>query len=230
MKEVNGVFIYEESDFVDWDPELKPYKVPFHSDKIYMVWTGGRKFNVEHAQKYGSSLGPEDRDETGVIQAQSILEGKHSADMCSLCNKPHYQKNWAPGDHLRYILKHNVCFHCAHWEMHIEHPTPVIIDGTMYTPGGATTGGFRGMGGRRFDIEFTSGLYVGQKITTFDLWSGGTMPQYWREKIPDNAKFLNGAERVDLPHVETSTCWEGSNTKAEPYPQFKTLKLSDPHG
>jgi hypothetical protein len=83
----------------------------------------------------------------------------------------------------------------------------------------------RGMAGRRFDIEYIDpSIYVGQRTTTFDLWSGSTMPEHLRAIFPDTARFLGGAEKVQ---VGETTCWNPSDHKSEPYPLPKTLKPTD---
>lgn len=65
----------------------------------------------------------------------------------------------------------------------------VVVDGEHYRIGaGKTT--FRGFGGRRFDIEFLDG----RKVTTRDLWHQGVIPPKWRERFPDNARFVTPAE------------------------------------
>lgn len=45
---------------------------------------------------------------------------------------------------------------------------------------------FKGFGGRRFAIEF----FDGRKVTTHDLWHQGVVPPKWRERYPDNARFV----------------------------------------
>ena len=107
-------------------------------------------------------------------------------------------------------------------------PSETIIDGYVYTPGNRTSGSFRGMAGRRFDIEYIEpSIFAGKRITTFDLWAGGQMPDWLRAKWPDTAKFLNGAEGVDLGKGGIiERCWNPSMSRAEPYPLPKTLTES----
>lgn len=119
------------------------------------------------------------------------------------------------------MLNARLCYSCNHWRdfdnrLSSDHEKMTIIDGTIYTPGSQTSGQFRGMGGRRFDIEYIApSLFAGQRITTFDLWSGGPMPEWLREKYPDTAVFLNGAERCQ---VGKTGCWNPSDNKTDPYP------------
>lgn len=114
-----------------------------------------------------------------------------------------------------------LCFTCNNWndfdkQLSVEHSKRTIIGGTVYTPGNRTSGEFRGMAGRRFDIEYIEpSVYAGQRTTTFDLWTGGAMPEWLQKKYPDTAIFLNGAERCQ---VGDTGCWNPSDSKTEPYP------------
>lgn len=62
----------------------------------------------------------------------------------------------------------------------------VVVDANLYTIGSAKAGGFRGFSGRRFDIEF----FDGRTVTTRNLWDHGVIPPKWRERYPDNARFV----------------------------------------
>ena len=118
------------------------------------------------------------------------------------------------------ILNRLLCFHCNYWHdederLSSDYNKSTIIDGRIYSPGNRTTGEFRGMAGRRFDIEYIGdSAYKGQVITTFDLWSGSDMPEKLRQKYPDTARFYNGAEKAQ---VGPTTCWNPSDTKQPPY-------------
>jgi hypothetical protein len=114
-----------------------------------------------------------------------------------------------------------LCYTCNHWNdfdtrLAADHGKLTIIDGAIYTPGNNTSGQFRGMAGRRFDIEYIEpSAYAGQRATTFDLWTGGGMPDWLQKKYADTAVFLNGAERCQ---VGETGCWNPSDNKTEPYP------------
>lgn len=118
------------------------------------------------------------------------------------------------------LLERRLCYMCNYWhefaeKLENEHHTMTLIGGHVYTPGNRTSGEMRGMAGRRFDIEYIGrSAYVGQRVTTFDLWSGSTLPDHLKAKFPDTAVFLNGAERCQIG--ETG-CWEPSSNKTEPY-------------
>jgi hypothetical protein len=132
------------------------------------------------------------------------------------------------------MLERKLCFTCNYWEDRKvefvgEHRKMTIIDGHVYSPGNRTSGSFRGMAGRRFDIEYIApSIYASQRITTFDLWSGSTMPEELQALFPDTAIFLNGAERVTLTG-DIQTCWSPSSNKTEAYPLPQTLRANAEH-
>lgn len=146
---------------------------------------------------------------------------------CKECGKE--DENTFSDDYYYPMVLNRLCFYCCYYhkldeKMSTKHLQMTIIDGHIYTPGNRTTGPFRGMAGRRFDIEYIEpSIYAGQKITTFDLWSGSTMPEWIAKKYPNTAKFLGQAEKVTL-QGETTTCWNPSDGRLPPYPLPNTLK------
>lgn len=119
------------------------------------------------------------------------------------------------------------CFYCDHareteeW-LDRNYNKVTIINGRIYTPGNRTEGAFRGMAGRRFDIEYTDkSKYAGTRITTYDLWGGSTLSDRLREKFPDTARFLNEKDEAYQAErkVNDITCFNSlrDNSK-KPYP------------
>jgi hypothetical protein len=131
------------------------------------------------------------------------------------------------------MVELGLCFYCLYDVELIErleknHARMTIIDGHIYGPGSRTTGDFRGMAGRRFDIEYIEpSVWAGHKVTTFDLWSGAGVPDDARGRFPDTARFLNGAEKVAL-QGKIKTAWEGSSRTGEPFPLPNTLPEGGP--
>jgi len=111
-------------------------------------------------------------------------------EKCNICGGD-YRENYAEGEHLSKILELHLCFTCAFWSLKVENPPAIIIDGVGYSLGSGKQGG---MGGRRFDIKKNDG----ETITTNDLWTCGIIPERWREKLKDNAEFINGAKMVKV--------------------------------
>lgn len=118
------------------------------------------------------------------------------------------------------------CFSCAFWEIRLATPDPdrLVINGWVYSVGeepsdkqrrSGRTGGL-GMAGRRFDIELDNG----RRFTTHNLWSGGEIPALYRDRLPDNAKFVSGS-REKAGEV---TCWNPADYRAPRYPTYHELK------
>ena len=126
------------------------------------------------------------------------------------------------------MLARRLCYTCNYWHDFAErlkrdHKRMTIIDGHIYGPGSRTSGEFRGMAGRRFDIEYVDpSIFAGKKITTFDLWSGSAMPDDLRASFADTARFMNGAEKAELSGPIT-TAWNPSDHRAERHPLPNTL-------
>jgi len=125
------------------------------------------------------------------------------------------------------LLDRRMCYMCNHWfefekDLKSNHAKKTIIGGHVYGPGNRTSGPMRGMAGRRFDIEYIEpSVYQGQRVTTFDLWSGSALPEKLRVRYPDTAKFLGGAEKANAGEI---TCFNSSDASAEPYPLPMSLR------
>jgi hypothetical protein len=145
--------------------------------------------------------------------------------MCSKCGNEGRNTYCEPA--YTQMLERKLCWNCNFWveeekRYEKEHLSMTIIDGHVYAPGSRTSGPMRGMAGRRFDIEYIEpSIYAGQRTTTFDLWSGSTMPDHLRAKFPDTARFLGGAEKAQ---VGETVCWNHTMERSEPYPLPNALK------
>jgi len=159
------------------------------------------------------------------IPGMRAKEGPYYGYTCSKCGEP-ARNTYCEPERTR-MLERRMCFTCDYWtefekKLERDYGRMTIICGNVYTPGNRMSGAFRGMAGRRFDIEYLKwSIYAGQRITTFDLWSGGTLPDNLRVKYPDTAKFLNGAERVTFGE---GAAWDESDYRAETYPLPSSLK------
>jgi hypothetical protein len=103
---------------------------------------------------------------------------------------------------------HGVCFTCAFWRVQVEKKHETVIDGRIYGVGDRPKGGrHNGMAGRRFDIEY----FDGRKVTTYDLWAGGDVPERYADQIPNTARFLGGAGAVK---VGETVYWNPSREEA----------------
>lgn len=139
---------------------------------------------------------------------------------CAECGEN--ARNTYTEPHRTQMLERRLCFGCNHWREFAEKRDPAkltVIEGHIYTPGNRTSGSFLGMAGRRFDIEYIApSIHAGKRTTTFDLWSAGQMPAQLREKFPDTARFLGGAESVELGGPVYTRCFNQSDGKSDPYP------------
>lgn len=112
--------------------------------------------------------------------------------ICVVCGREetpdHFVEDWK-----EFLLKHQLCSHCAHWKRQLEADqneraphTFAVIDGTHYVIGPEDEKShFRGFGGTEFQIEF----FDGTKVVTTNLWCQGDISKEWRDKFPDNARF-----------------------------------------
>lgn len=106
------------------------------------------------------------------------------------------------------IDSEGICFHCAFWRVKVAEKHDTVIDGRIYAVGNRPEGGRNnGMAGRRFDIEY----FDGRRVTTFDLWAGGEIPDRYKGRIPDTARFLGGAGFV---RVGDGGAWNPSRKEA----------------
>lgn len=111
-----------------------------------------------------------------------------------------------------------ICFCCSVREEtarnYVANKSPglLIINGATYSadprntvPLGAPDphprAQMRGMAGRRFDFELLDGS---PPKSCYSLWYGSEVDKWCRDRMPDNARFLNGAERVQ---VGETTCF-----------------------
>lgn len=129
---------------------------------------------------------------------------------CRCCGEE-YREDYLSCAELTRMQRDGICFICAFWSLRADQGGKTVIDGCFYSPGRRTSGEFRGCAGRRFDIEYLDG----KRITTFDLWVGGVIPERWRSALPDTARFLNGAERARVGEI---TCFDPSSNDSPPFP------------
>ena len=110
---------------------------------------------------------------------------------CKVCGSEDDLTHWSNRKELAEL---QLCHHCNHWhEQHYMDQNVrgkygyAIIDGGHYVLCQHTNSHFKGFGGREFKIQFKDG-YIAE---CDNLWFQGEIPEgYWRELMPDNAKFL----------------------------------------
>ena len=108
-------------------------------------------------------------------------------ECCQECGKRE-DGSWAD-DMAKVLEAKQLCFNCNFWAEKVgikDRPRVARIDGHHYqigTDAGDTA--FRGFGGRKFVILFNDG----RRMQTSNLWHQGEIPERFRERLPDNAKF-----------------------------------------
>lgn len=133
-------------------------------------------------------------------------EQKQDEAPCTVCGETGFHRNYM-GETGKRMKETGECFSCAHWGQRADNPPELVIDHYIYSigpePGPNFDRRFLGMAGRRFTIEF----FDGRKVTTHNLWSGGEVPERFRDRIPNTANFAGGAERVSAGGI---ICWNPS--------------------
>lgn len=116
---------------------------------------------------------------------------------CRICGK-----DYDPSHSMlkKEMEKHQMCFSCNFWRDMLEKDskrpphTAVMINGTHYVIGPENSSDFfRGFGGAKFHIEFNDGY----KTVTTNLWCQGEPGEHWKEKFPNNAKFVDRTWKRD---------------------------------
>lgn len=88
------------------------------------------------------------------------------------------------------LIKKNLCFGCDFWSSKIpikDDANTVRVNGVHYriTPDNAKAA-FQGFGAHEFKIKFNDG----RNVVTHNLWCQGEIPVIFKDRLPDNAKFL----------------------------------------
>jgi hypothetical protein len=109
--------------------------------------------------------------------------------VCNLCGRIH-QRGYA-NPYGERMEKAHLCFSCSLWSIFSEGENSVVIDGHRYSIG-SEGASYPGFGGQKFDIEF----FDGRRITTKNLWHQGEVPIYFKDQIPDTARFIQEKNNV----------------------------------
>lgn len=89
------------------------------------------------------------------------------------------------------VLCSNECFEIDYWNKFVQNKDSsniVRINGIHYTLGKETNEPkkWKGFAGRKFVILFNDG----RKVTTTNLCCNGEIPKDFKDKLPNNAKFI----------------------------------------
>lgn len=106
-----------------------------------------------------------------------------------------------------YKTKEDLCFDCNHWDelIRVEHLNPDIIclrvNGRHYQTSISDINQphhkkYSGFGGRKFVVKQIFNQGLPQVFFTCNMWTQGVIPIHYREKLPDNAEFVNEVYEV----------------------------------
>jgi hypothetical protein len=100
----------------------------------------------------------------------------------------------------------SLCSGCAHWLDLIERAADkrIVVDGAHYLVG--PVGGF---GGAKWIIEFLDPTREG--FTTHQLWYQGIIPSHFRDRIPDNARFIKEKLKIPSSWIESEKDVQNGN-------------------
>jgi hypothetical protein len=146
----------------------------YHEDSIEMSYPDGGKWTSR------SGGGCKTKEE--LIRANQILED------CAECHTPYFSTTYYNGEALK---AQHICFSCDFWREKLiikDNESVFRINGEHYQLGGE--GGF---GGRKFTIKRFDTEKV---IETNKLWSQGEIPKHFRDRLPDNAEFIETPKAI----------------------------------
>ncbi len=111
------------------------------------------------------------------------METNIKAQVCDRCGSENLEQD------LKWF---GSCHSCTFWGEKLpikDEPYVVRVDGRHYMIGDEPLPGdnrkFLGYGGAEFRIKF----FDGRTAVTHNLWHQGTIPEFFRELLPDNAEF-----------------------------------------
>lgn len=95
------------------------------------------------------------------------------------------------------MLAAGICFSCNFWTEYVQqrdNPRIARIKGAHWcaNPTSKEDSRFLGCGGRKFRIRWRDG----REEETNNLWHQGTIPEHFRDELPDNADFVEQQESV----------------------------------
>jgi hypothetical protein len=129
--------------------------------------------------------GPLINDLCGPCHHETTGEG--TVIDCVECRKRRYL------DEEEFLVEAPLCRSCHFWAEYValaDDPRCVRIDGQHYwivPDGQGPLGGlFQGSGGSAFTVEF----FDGRRATSRNLWTQGQIPEHFRGRLPDNARFI----------------------------------------
>lgn len=144
-------------------------------------------------EELGSIAGPFETRELAVERLG--FDGEVKCKECGYLVSLNYMEPYATQ-----LRERQLCFTCNHWTNNIgkaaRDRNVYIIDGWQYSGNHGERGD--GFGGRHFLIETNDG----RRIETWNLWCQGDIPERFRDRIPNNARFLD-----EKQWIKTGDTW-----------------------
>jgi len=116
---------------------------------------------------------------------------------CTKCGKTN------DSEHYSGLRNKAMCFSCNFWT-DIKERNPLIVNGDSYMDGGNQVGVSRSLLGFSGRIFRYRKLGATEWKETNNMWHQGTVPEVFREEMPDNAEF----ENVTKHNVGGITCFD----------------------
>lgn len=162
---------------------------------------------------------------------------------CSFCGRTVTINRYVSTSALNKRMRiENLCYDCAFWKDYLEHPRPgsVILSGKLYALSPITRY-LNGTSRRRNGIQFARNMQTGKAIAFTSYHCLATVPRQFRERIPDQYRFISERTYTLLWQRTKKCCikgcwdryhcWWYDKDKAEPKGPWneipKTHKIGD---
>lgn len=131
---------------------------------------------------------------------------------CSICKSEYDLNDFELRNPLPQLMKaRGLCFSCSFWTDKIESPAPnrEIINGEhfIFSPDNPNQY-FKGNGGKPFYAIHNDGSI----ISTNNMWCQGTIPDHFKSKLPDTARFISKQTFQKLQNnpfkCKAKGCWD----------------------
>lgn len=172
-------------------PVPRPHKRYLHVTGGPTWMSGGWCYWLDGAD--GAMGGPfvaESTLQRAMAEGVEIPPGADPLDyVCSECREvfhPSYVGNNQIGAALR---ERSLCFMDDFWfKAHADYlaGARLVVSGQSYSIASERAAGSRGHGGRCFRIQYPDGRVV----ESTNVWTQGSIPERWRDRMPDTAIFL----------------------------------------
>jgi len=173
--------------------QLQPLGITLLKNDMYRNWSRTYQLTV-----YGETdlHWADDLDEAVALGVKLREERGPEGHICKECGEReqnHFFKSVAA-----YLTREQLCHSCSHWyekirwkanESESYHNIAAVVEGTHYTIHNKVNnpGSHCGHGGSLFRVRW----FDGRVKESNDVWCQGSIPDRFRERLPDTAEFLD---------------------------------------